>query len=223
SHSPTSSLASISTTSSSSFLPTPQESSPVEIRAIFRTLELGWYYRMPAMPGQSESHDTWARFDLHNQNKIEEAYGNKPSCILSSTAVGPCTILFSEPPRPKKRPTTLHSFSSDRQKPHYSSMPSLNTQLLNQRESVVGSVLVLDKDVRRSIAPVWWFEHDSQDGSKGMYRFDHRNQARLEALSDDRTRLVLTDTVIPRPFTVVLDNSKSRDSPEEVRGYLYQE
>ncbi|KAL0092624.1 hypothetical protein J3Q64DRAFT_1719987 [Phycomyces blakesleeanus] len=239
SHSPTSSLASISTSSSSSFLPTPQETSPVEIRAIFRTLELAWYYRTPALPGQSDdsNHSNWARFDQSNEDRIEAAYGTNPSCVLSSTAVGPCTIFFSEPlPKPpKRRPSTLiHSFS-ERQKAHFSSMPSLNIQALSQKKeptdimaaaAAVGSVLVLDKDVRRSVAPVWWFEHDSlEDGSKGMYRFDHRNQARLEALSDDRTRLVLTDTVIPRPFTVVLENSsgKSRDSPEEVRGYLYQE
>ncbi|KAI9317039.1 hypothetical protein BX666DRAFT_1941313 [Dichotomocladium elegans] len=86
---------------------------------------------------------------------------------------------------------------------------------------------VLDKTIRRIVAPVWWFEQDSVlDGSKGMCRFDYKNQVRLEALSsddDERTQLILTDASFPQPFTVSLDYSMGRDLKEAWRGFLYLE
>ncbi|KAG2221282.1 hypothetical protein INT45_000195 [Circinella minor] len=83
---------------------------------------------------------------------------------------------------------------------------------------------VLDENVRRVITPVWWFEQDSLvDGSKGMCRFDYKNQARLEALADeDRTKLSLVDEAFPHPFTITLV-TRSRDQKEEWRGFLHYE
>ena len=83
---------------------------------------------------------------------------------------------------------------------------------------------VLDENVRRVITPVWWFEQDSVvDGSKGMCRFDYKNQARLEALADeDRTKLSLVDEAFPHPFTITLV-TRSRDQKEEWRGFLHYE
>ncbi|KAI9499471.1 hypothetical protein BDB00DRAFT_866347 [Zychaea mexicana] len=83
---------------------------------------------------------------------------------------------------------------------------------------------VLNETVRRVVAPVWWFEQDSViDGSKGMCRFDYKNQARLEALADeDRSKLSLVDEAFPHPFTITLV-PKSRDQREEWRGFLHLE
>ncbi|KAI8142153.1 hypothetical protein BJV82DRAFT_579691 [Fennellomyces sp. T-0311] len=83
---------------------------------------------------------------------------------------------------------------------------------------------VLDDTVRRVISPVWWYEQDSIiDGSKGMCRFDYKNQARLEALADeDRSKLSMVDEAFPHPFTITLVN-RSRDQKEEWRGFLHLE
>ncbi|CAO3591599.1 unnamed protein product [Absidia cylindrospora] len=83
-----------------------------------------------------------------------------------------------------------------------------------------GFHFVLGKTLHRTVAPVWWFEQDLPDGSKGMCRFEHKNQVRLEALSEDRTRLSLVDMGLENASTTVIMTS-NLGQDEEMRGLLY--
>ncbi|KAG0167807.1 hypothetical protein DFQ28_009474 [Apophysomyces sp. BC1034] len=231
--SPTSSVASFSSESTASMPRTPPHGPVQETRGIFRTLEPVWYYHTSFAPDQAPSNDGWIRFDEESQHQLESAhYNDKSSCILPQTSLGPCTVFFVERAQAKnphafmhkRRPTTMMVPPSQRVKERFASMPSLNTtRWTEQSEELppLGIIMDLNKNVRRAVAPVWWYEQDSFDGTKGMCRFDYKNQARLEALSDDRSRLVLTDEAFLQPFTVVLDTTKSRDQREEMRGFIY--
>ncbi|KAF7722300.1 hypothetical protein EC973_003451 [Apophysomyces ossiformis] len=232
--SPTSSVASLSSGSTTSMPRTPPHGPVQETRGIFRTLEPVWYYHASLTSSQQElSKDGWIPFDEGSQHQLESAYYDaKPSCILPQTPLGPCTVFMVERRKirhthasmNKRRPTTMLAPPSQRVKERFASMPSLNAAQWTDHEKELpplGTVLDLNKTVRRAVAPVWWYEQDSFDGTKGMCRFDYKNQARLEALSDDRSRLVLSDEAFRQPFTVVLDTTKSRDQREEMRGFIY--
>ncbi|ORZ20808.1 hypothetical protein BCR42DRAFT_409534 [Absidia repens] len=85
-----------------------------------------------------------------------------------------------------------------------------------------GLHFVMGKTLHRTVAPVWWFEQDLPDGSKGMCRFEHKNQVRLEALSEDRTRLSLVDSGLENASTTVIMTSNGQEEQqEEMRGLLY--
>jgi hypothetical protein len=199
-----------------------------ENRGIFRILEPVWYYdsslQVPNASGGEQPE--WIRFDDYTQIALENSFnGSKEQCALNQSSLGACTVYFrSQSKRSstgntilnKQRPRTLNTL---KQNDKFSSMPTLNTQ----KERSAGLKLELNNNVRRTISPVWWFEQDSSDGTKGMCRFDYKNQVRLEALSEGRSKLVLTDDGINLPFTAVLDAPKSRQLKEEVRGFLYLE
>ncbi|KAI8879427.1 hypothetical protein K501DRAFT_287378 [Backusella circina FSU 941] len=230
SRSPTASVISFSSGSSmdDSSPNTPTSMSIQENRGIFRTLEPVWYYDSSLQfPNSSEEQQPgWIRFDDYTQLALENSFiDSKEQCTLEKTSLGACTVYFrSQSKRSstgntmlnKQRPRTLNTL---KQNDKFSSMPALHTQ----KEQSIGLKLELNNNVRRTISPVWWFEQDSSDGTKGMCRFDYKNQVRLEALSEGRSKLVLTDDGINVPFTVVLDAPKSRQLKEEVRGFLYLE
>lgn len=213
-HLPTSSVSSFSSdiSSTNDSLPrTPTGTETQECRGIFRTLEPVWYFQSSLLPQQQE-HE-WLRFDNASQYTLESSLNvGKPDCLLTQTPLGPCKIAFKPMPPVK---AARHSMMVTGNRPQNASMPSLRPHAIQTLE--------LNKNVRRTISPVWWFEQDSVDGSKGMCRFDYKNQVRLEALSEGRTRLVLTDDAFHVPFTVVLEPPKQRDLKEEVRGFLYLE
>lgn len=230
SHSPTASVTSFTSDSSlgDSSPNTPTSMSVQENRGIFRILEPVWYYdsslQVPNASGGEQPE--WIRFDDYTQIALENSFnGSKEQCALNQSSLGTCTVYFrSQSKRSstgntilnKQRPRTLNTL---KQNDKFSSMPTLNTQ----KERSAGLKLELNNNVRRTISPVWWFEQDSSDGTKGMCRFDYKNQVRLEALSEGRSKLVLTDDGINVPFTAVLDAPKSRQLKEEVRGFLYLE
>lgn len=223
--SPAASMASISTATSSQYPRTPPPAAIYETRGIFRTLEPVWYYNV-SFTGHAQNQlnedDTsnWIRFEDHCQYVLESSYNrHHQSCQLNHPSLGPCVIEFHSQPKPKastarQRPVTMMMMSSAPNK----------TELHEAAGPLPPRSLILGHNVRRVVAPVWWYEQDSLDGSKGMCRFDYKNQARLEALSDDeRTKFTLTDAAFPCPFTVVLDNRKSRDQKEEMRGFMHIE
>ncbi|GAN03655.1 hypothetical protein MAM1_0045c03110 [Mucor ambiguus] len=222
-YSPSSSVSSFSSdaSSDSSQPQTPTSMSMQDNRGIFRTLEPVWYFSSKLIPNQqSHQQQEWIRFDDQSQFSLENALQSKPECVLSQSQLGPCTVLFK--PLPLKSATTKTRHSMMIMSSQHTSMPSLRPSPLNAATGS-GLTLELNKTVRRTISPVWWYEQDSADGSKGMCRFDYRNQVRLEALSEGRTRLVLTDDAFNVPFTVVLEAPKQRELKEEVRGFLYLE
>ncbi|CEP14715.1 hypothetical protein [Parasitella parasitica] len=223
-YSPSSSVSSFSSEASSESSSQPQTPTGMSMqdnRGIFRTLEPVWYFHSRLLSNQQkqcQQQQEWIRFDDHSQFYLENSFHSKPECLLSQSQLGPCTVLFKPlPPLIKQQhPKTRHSMMAIGSQ--HASMPSLN------RPANAGALtLELNKNVRRTISPVWWYEQDLADGSKGMCRFDYRNQVRLEALSEGRTRLVLTDDAFNVPFTVVLEPPKQRDLKEEVRGFLYLE
>lgn len=85
--------------------------------------------------------------------------------------------------------------------------------------------LVMGHDLVRTMVPVWWYEQDLPDGSKGMCRFEHKNQVRLEALSEDRTQLSLTDEGFEGATMTVVTTPPQQHEEEEMRGlvYVYQQ
>lgn len=197
---------------------TPTGVSIQDNRGIFRTLEPVWYFQSNLLPNHQPGTAEWLQFDESSQYALENSVDNaKSECVLNQSALGPCTVFFkpvsSKAIKSKKCRSKIMTLPTSK----YASMPTLlpTTQF--------GRTLELDKHVRRNISPVWWYEQDSSDGSKGMCRFDYKNQVRLEALADSRNRLVLTDDAFNVPFTVVLDAPKERESKEEVRGFLYLE
>ncbi|KAI7866518.1 hypothetical protein BDF14DRAFT_1743572 [Spinellus fusiger] len=219
--SPTLSMSSTSSLSSSS--PAYPEFLPEEARGIFRTLEVSWCYKMPALPGQSDTqHNEWVQFDEINQQTLEDAFKEKTFCTLTSADIGTRTVSFAPKttPRPaKKRPLTAIYTLTEKDRLVFLSSPSLPTQ--TSRQSMVRGEMFLEKDIQRFLAPVWWFEDDSMDGLKNMCRFDTKNQARLEALCDDRSHFVVSDESFLYPCTVRLDVGGSLNAKEELRGFLY--
>lgn len=223
-YSPSSSVSSFSTESSNndSAPPTPTRASAQENRGIFRTLEPVWYFQSNLLQqrGVGQDANEWIRFDENSQYTLENALHSKPECTLQQSSLGPCTISFTPKPsnvKPIKKERQSMVIVSGCGKEQYSSMPTLHTS------GNLGRSFELNKHIRRTISPAWWFEQDSADGSKGMCRFDYKNQVRLEALSEGRTRLVLTDDAFNVPFTVVLEAPKQPQLKEEVRGFLYLE
>jgi hypothetical protein len=211
-YSHSSSVSSFSSDSSTndSVPQTPTGVSIQDNRGIFRTLEPVWYFQSNLLPNHPTNE--WLQFDEYSQYALENALDNGQfECVLNQSVVGPCTVLI----KPKPVMKSKKSRNSMLMATQHTSMPSLTGQ--------VGRTLELYKQIRRTISPVWWYEQDSSDGSKGMCRFDYKNQVRLEALSEGRTRLVLTDDAFNVPFTVVLDAPKQRELKEEVRGFLYLE
>ncbi|CAO3591812.1 unnamed protein product [Absidia cylindrospora] len=94
-----------------------------------------------------------------------------------------------------------------------SSIPSSSTPSIQDG-------LYLHQNLRRALVPYWWFEQDNEHGGKGMCRFDHKNQVRLEALSEDRSTLTLTDASFPVPFQIILEQT-DRSLREECCGFMY--
>lgn len=221
-YSPSSSVSSFSSDLSSdgSAPQTPTSASIEENRGIFRTLEPVWYFHSSLIP-RSDNAPTaeWIRFDDYSQYTLESSLSSQPECILQQSSLGPCTILFRPlPAKPsKKARNSMMTIKTNSAREQFASMPTLHTT------GTMGRTFELNKHVRRTISPVWWFEQDSPDGSKGMCRFDYKNQVRLEALSEGRTRLVLTDDAFNVPFTAVLEAPKQRELKEEVRGFLFFE
>lgn len=223
-YSPSSSVSSFSSDSSSngSAPQTPTQASMQENLGIFRTLEPVWYFQSNLLPQSNNSPaNEWIRFDDYSQYALETNLTSKSECILQQSSVGPCTVLFKPMPTKaavsKKHRQSMLTLKSNGAKEQFASMPTLHTN------RTVGRTLELNKQIRRTISPVWWFEQDSSDGSKGMCRFDYKNQVRLEALSEGRTRLVLADDAFNVPFTVVLEAPTQRELKEEMRGFLYFE
>lgn len=226
-YSPSSSVASFSSSASSSngsAPQTPTHASMQENRGIFRTLEPVWYFQSNLIQQQQSNNSEWTRFDDYSQYALETSLNSKPECILQQSSLGPCTILFrplpSKPLNNKKARHSMMTLKNHGGKEQFASMPTLPR---TATPASMGRTFELNKQIRRTISPVWWFEQDSADGSKGMCRFDYKNQVRLEALSEGRTRLVLTDDAFNVPFTVVLEAPKQREAKEEVRGFLYFE
>lgn len=218
-YSPSSSVSSFSTDSSTqdSAPSTPTHGSMQENRGIFRTLEPVWYFQANLINRDSNE---WTRFDDQSQYELESSLNTKTECILSQSSLGACNVLFSSnnnKVQQKRERQSMVLPNKGKQPQHANSTPTLHTT------RTMGRTLEYNKHVRRSISPVWWFEQDSADGSKGMCRFDQKNQVRLEALSDGRTHLVLKDDAFNVPFTVVLDAPKQPELREEVRGFLYFE
>ncbi|KAI8080823.1 uncharacterized protein B0P05DRAFT_539725 [Gilbertella persicaria] len=215
-YSHSSSVSSFSSDSSTndSMPQTPTGMSMQESLGIFRTLEPVWYFQSSLLAHPTLQSNEWVPFDENSQYALEQSLENKPDCVLRQSVLGPCTILFRPATtKTKKQRQSMMTLSTSQ----HSSMPSLRPN------GHIGRTLELNKHVRRTISPVWWFEQDHPDGSKGMCRFDYKNQVRLEALSEDRTRLVLTDDAFNVPFTVVLEAPKERESKEEIRGFLFFE
>ncbi|CAO3672025.1 hypothetical protein G6F70_007922 [Rhizopus microsporus] len=208
------SMSSLSSDSDSSSPQTPTQLPMDHTRGIFRTLEPVWYFQSNLAAVNQLNHE-WSRFDDQSQYILENAYHTQSDCTLSQSSLGPCTVVFKSA-IPKKDRRSMFSLPI---KEHHSSMPTLRTV----SAPAMGRTFILNKHIRRTVSPVWWFEQDLPDGSKGMCRFDDRNQVRLEALSEGRTRLVLQDNAFDVPFTVVLDGPKDRELKEEVRGFLYFE
>ncbi|KAI8887439.1 hypothetical protein K501DRAFT_283257 [Backusella circina FSU 941] len=225
-HSPTSSISSFTseTTDEDTSPNTPTSAAMHDNRGIFRTLEPIWFYRSSLdMSAMNTQQSDWSRFDDFTQTILERSFmKSDDKCFLEQTSFGAITVVLKNSTmeskkRSKKR--LSEPFLSKMEVEHSSSTPTLNTR--TSAPSTTGVKLYMNTDIRRIISPVWWYEQDSIDGTKGMCRFDHKNQARLEALSEGRTKLVLHDDGLQIPFTVVLDAPKSSQLKEEVRGFLY--
>ncbi|KAI9480962.1 MAG: hypothetical protein EXX96DRAFT_564865 [Benjaminiella poitrasii] len=201
---------------------TPTSPSVHDARGIFRTLEPVWHFRSNLMPNSQSQNNEWIQFDEQSQLLLESSLNSQSECVLTNSIIGPCTVLFNPLPS-NKRVAQLNSKKNRHSimalpKHQHASMPTLHHSVNNS-----GHTLELNKQVRRTISPIWWFEQDQANGAKGMCRFDYKNQVRLEALSEGRTRMVLTDDAFNVPFTVALEPPKQRDLKEEVRGFLYLE
>ncbi|KAI8984483.1 hypothetical protein BDF20DRAFT_860243 [Mycotypha africana] len=223
-YTPSSSVSSFSTDSSmnDSMPQTPTSVSIQDSRGIFRTLEPVWYFNASLLPNHPAQNSEWVRFDERSQAMLESSLSKQNECTLNHTAVGTCTVLFRRPQTTKAAANHRLSYSVKHHPSHYNSMPTLHPQQ-QQQQHPKGRTLEMNKHVRRTMSPVWWFEQDAADGSKGMCRFDYKNQVRLEALSEGRTRMMLTDDAFNVPFTVALEPPKERESREEVRGFLFFE
>ncbi|KAI9305544.1 hypothetical protein BJ944DRAFT_230310 [Cunninghamella echinulata] len=226
-HSPTQSMSSLSSSQSS------LQTNDQETRGIFRTLEPVWSYVMPSSSQQ------WIQFKPDQQSILENAFQqHEPTCTIELSQK-PILVYFNLPPpspttsasksnlknkksssslKKKKRPVTQLIVPKHQQKGH--SSPNLLQHQHHNQHSYQEDTLYLNHNIRRSLIPYWWFEQDNEQGFKGMCRFDQKNQVRLEALSDDRSTLTLTDVAFPIPFQVVLEPA-DRSSREEWRGFMY--
>ncbi|ORZ19369.1 hypothetical protein BCR42DRAFT_409654 [Absidia repens] len=143
----------------------------------------------------------------------------------------PVTQFFT-PPSTLTPPTTHHP-QQNRSSPNLrvpqnhhlhrtpgtGTVPALPSSSLPPKPSVTDG-LHLHQNLRRALVPYWWFEQDNEHGGKGMCRFDYKNQVRLEALSDGRSTLTLTDASFPVPFQVILEHT-DRSLREECCGFMY--
>ncbi|KAI9027385.1 hypothetical protein CLU79DRAFT_738994 [Phycomyces nitens] len=199
------SLGSVSSNSSASSIPQTPTETDNEGRGIFRTLEAVWYFRTSLII-DSPYKNEWTPFDTQSQDMLTTAALTKTTCLLPSNAsLGSCSVSFAKTPSGSRRASA--------------SIASLHSKPLSS--DTTARILQVDIDVRKIVSPVWWYEDNAYDGTKEMARFDYKNQVRLEALSDDKDSLVLTDAAFPQSFTVVLGSSKSRQSNEEWRGFMH--
>jgi hypothetical protein len=192
--SPTASLASLSTESSLSRPQTP--TSPQQ--AFFSTPQdiRGIFRTLESYwsfyhPQQQD----WIAFDFDQSDLLERHYHQRQVSFQLPSCPGTstgCTIHFQR--------------------------PSIQQQQQQQNGELH---LVLDHDLVRTMVPVWWYEQDLPDGSKGMCRFEHKNQVRLEALSEDRTQLSLTDEGFEGATMTVVTTPPQQHEEEEMRGLLY--
>lgn len=206
-----------------------------EARGIFRTLEPVWSY----LPDRQEQ---WIPLVPDNQRALEEAYNaNKTKCTLyltmkdaPSTAIAhfaspsaspvkssskkkrPVTQYFTPPMFPEKMKSSpsLTVRPHEHHHRHHNSAPPLPSASAHLLE------LHMHQNLRRALVPFWWFEQDNEQGGKGMCRFDYKNQVRLEALSEGRSTLTLTDAAFPNPFQVILEHG-NRSLKEECCGFMY--
>ncbi|KAI8330698.1 hypothetical protein BC941DRAFT_439951 [Chlamydoabsidia padenii] len=218
-HSPSHSISSASTQSSTHSL-YPQ-------RGIFRTLEPVWSY----LPDQ---HDQWIPLAPQNQRVLEHAFATRQSTCTIPLPYAPHTtvhLFASQEPITKKRRPVTQFFSSPNQPPQQMrSSPNLSVPRDDHRHKTPGmegvpnlpggKELYLHQNLRRALVPYWWFEQDNEQGGKGMCKFDYKNQVRLEALSDGRSTLTLTDASFPVPFQVILEQT-DRSLREECCGFMY--
>lgn len=230
---------SLSTTTSTSTSSSDNSSGPQtpthhhnvsELRGIFRTLEPVWYYHASLLPPSNNNQQEWVRFDDSNQSVLETSFLKQDThCTLYKTNFGACSIQLQSAglKKPSMTPKNRYSMMTlPTQQKNNMSMPTLITSRSRAHPHTNElRPLELNKDVRRIISPVWWFEQDLMDGTKGMSRFDEKNQIRLEALSDGRrSRLVLSDDAFHgSSFIIVLEQQHEEESKEEVRGFLYFE
>ncbi|KAI8336729.1 hypothetical protein BC941DRAFT_427929 [Chlamydoabsidia padenii] len=199
---------SISSASTQSSLHTLHQ---LETRGIFRTLEPEWSF-LPDL------HDQWIPLAGENQRVLEDAFNaNQTTCTLSLQEPYTKAIAHLSPsPSKKKRPATqLYTSSARHPPPQMKSSPNLNVH-----SGPPSIELYLGQNLRHSLVPCWWFEQDNEQGGKGMCRFDHKNQVRLEALSEGRSTLTLTDASFPNSFQVILDHA-NRSLKEECCGFMY--
>ncbi|ORX62941.1 hypothetical protein DM01DRAFT_1403354 [Hesseltinella vesiculosa] len=209
--SPTASIYSISTASSISNGPqTPgpasmnfgafamhQQPSP-DMRGIIRTLQAQWRVLDPFS-------DHWISLDPRTSSVLEGQYQQQvPQVYLSKCG-------------PLQQPCVIHFFNQDN-KP-LPPTPGVGASYQH--------VLQLGRDILRAEAPMWWYEDDMADGSKGMAAFSAKNQVRLEALSGDEdcAQFVMTDDAFYGAEMVVAKLIPTTEpyhpSQEEVRGFLY--
>ncbi|KAL0087478.1 hypothetical protein J3Q64DRAFT_1737577 [Phycomyces blakesleeanus] len=135
---------------------------------------------------------------------LTQAALTSTTCLLPLNAsLGSCNISFAKKPNRGR------------------SIPLTSSIQTNDPDCETIRTLEIDVDVRQIVSPVWWYEDNAYDGTKEMARFDYKNQVRLEALSDDKDSLILTDAAFPQSFTVVLGSSKSRQAQEEWRGFMH--
>ncbi|ORZ00246.1 hypothetical protein BCR43DRAFT_484892 [Syncephalastrum racemosum] len=226
-HSPSHSLASLSSSSSSSAGPqTPTTQTAIyETRGIFRTLEPVWYFHASVEDPngvyngaeEEDNSENWIRFGPECQDTLERAYRQH----AKGCRIGDRIVHFTSPQQHTRQTSPQHTPNGARPRPMTMMLkPGTSSPALPLPPKPT-SELILNRSVRRTVAPVWWFEQDAPDGQKGMCRFDYKNQARLEALCDDRSQFTLTDAAFPTPFAVVLDTTKSRDQKEECRGFMH--
>ncbi|KAI8089319.1 uncharacterized protein BX664DRAFT_332724 [Halteromyces radiatus] len=237
-HSPSHSISSASTQSS---LHTLHQQ---ETRGIFRTLEPVWSY-LPDHHDQwiplAADAQRVLEIALNNQQTsctisldrpqapptITKVYFSSPpaATLPSSAPASPLPSTSASTTTKRRRPVTQFFTSSSMHQHNNKSSPNLTVRPRHDKQSLPPLPSRLDglyfnHNLRRALVPYWWFEQDNEQGGKGMCKFDYKNQVRLEALSDGRTTLTLTDTSFSVPFQIILE-AADRSSREECRGFMY--
>ncbi|KAI8995032.1 hypothetical protein BDB01DRAFT_709271, partial [Pilobolus umbonatus] len=186
---------------------TPSNGSVQECRGIFRTLEPVWYYKSSLLNNDQDINEyQWIPFNDETQSQLEIGLTSKNThCIVKQEEFGICTIVYDCNLRSNNQQTRTN------QGQHTLTIKA------------AGPVYHMGKEIRRTITPIWWFEDDYSDGTKGMCRFEHKNQIRLEALSDGRNNLVLTDAAFNVPLNAVLERSNNSNVRDELHGFMYLE
>ncbi|KAI8072586.1 hypothetical protein BC940DRAFT_143859 [Gongronella butleri] len=218
-----------------SYLPTNDEDQWVTLDAEHaQGLEKAFQSRAATTAVQIDSTDYFVRLAAPLAKKKQPA-----TTAPRPKRARPVTQLFNKsatslvPPHHQNK-SSLSVPAVDADKTKRLSMPAARSRSSHDVAVVDASLLVaplpplppqkpqlqLGKNLRRAMVPSWWYEQDDDMGRKGMARFDYKNQVRLEALSDGRSSLVMTDDAFQMSFRVELEPA-DRSLLEEWRGFLY--